>query len=339
MEVDMFLSKSSSGIYYLYYNDPSGHRHKVTTKARLKTNALNFLTTFRQEEKKRNMPIIFSTFIKQFLENTKSNYQRGTIELYERTRDLFLQIIGDVPLAAITPYHWDKYKSIRSQTVSAWTVNIELRNLRCILNKAFRWELISRNPFAMQPLCPIPERYPVFFTHDEFKIFYNSIKDQWFKDAMLFAAFTGMRRSEILNLRWTDVDLEKKTIHVQSNPTFRTKAGKKRIVPIHEILIPMLESRDRSVQDELVFSYQNKIISKNSITHKFIDVIRESGIQKKGLHLHSLRHTFASWLVQEGVPLYEVQRLLGHSTIAVTEVYAHLQPVQLHNAVNRLKLS
>ena len=134
------------------------------------------------------------------------------------------------------------------------------------------------------------------------------------------------------------MDLEKKTIHVQSNPTFRTKAGKKRVVPIHEILIPMLESRDRSVQDELVFTYQNKIISKNSITHKFIDVIRESGIQKKGLHLHSLRHTFASWLVQEGVPLYEVQRLLGHSTIAVTEVYAHLQPVQLHNAVNRLQI-
>ena len=61
-----------------------------------------------------------------------------------------------------------------------------------------------------------------------------------------------------------------------------------------------------------------------------------SGIQKKGLHFHSLRHTFASWLVQEGVSLYEVQRLLGHSNISVTEIYAHLQPCQLHSAVNKL---
>jgi site-specific recombinase XerD len=57
------------------------------------------------------------------------------------------------------------------------------------------------------------------------------------------------------------------------------------------------------------------------------------------LHFHSLRHTFATWLVQDGVSLYEVQKLLGHSNISVTEIYSHLQPEQLHGTVNRLQIA
>ena len=57
------------------------------------------------------------------------------------------------------------------------------------------------------------------------------------------------------------------------------------------------------------------------------------------VHFHSLRHTFASWLVQDGVSLYAVQKRLGHSSISVTQVYSHLQPEQLHETVNRLKIN
>jgi site-specific recombinase XerD len=69
------------------------------------------------------------------------------------------------------------------------------------------------------------------------------------------------------------------------------------------------------------------------------DTVKEAKLENHRLHLHSLRHTFASWLVQDGVSLYEVQKLLGHSSIAVTEIYSHLQPEQLHETVNRLKVS
>jgi site-specific recombinase XerD len=57
------------------------------------------------------------------------------------------------------------------------------------------------------------------------------------------------------------------------------------------------------------------------------------------LHFHSLRHTFASWLVQDEVSLDEVQKLLGHSSIKVTDVYNHLQTEQLHSTVNRIEIS
>ena len=66
--------------------------------------------------------------------------------------------------------------------------------------------------------------------------------------------------------------------------------------------------------------------------------VTEIGLDGK-LHFHSFRHTFASWLVQDGVSLYEVQKLLGHSNIAVTQVYSHLQPEGLHSTVNKISLT
>jgi integrase len=334
----MFLLKRFNGIYYLVYKDENNRRRWLSTKARKKSDALKFLLTFKIESEKRKAPILFSKFMDQFLEHSKSNLRQGTIDIYERTRDLFLEVIGDILLEKLTPYHWDKYQSNRLQKVSPVSVNIELRALRSILNKAFRWKIIKYHPFALLPLCRVPEQYPEYFSKDEFAIFYNAIKDDWFKDVILFAVLTGMRRSEITNLRFKNIDLDKNTIQVVSGPSFQTKSGRKRIVPIHETLMSMLNSRHNIDPDQYVFTFSDRKIAESFISHKFKYILKSSSIKKKGLHFHSLRHTFASWLVQDGVPLYEVQRLLGHSTITTTEIYSHLQPCQLHNAVNKLKI-
>jgi len=78
-------------------------------------------------------------------------------------------------------------------------------------------------------------------------------------------------------------------------------------------------------------------VNESYVSHKLKDYIRIAKLNEK-LHFHSLRHTFASWLAQDGVSLYELQRLLGHSDIAVTEVYSHLQPEQLHSTVYRIEI-
>lgn len=339
MEVFMFLSKSSRGIYYLYYTDERNRRQKVSTWARCTSDALQFLTTFSVERDKRRKPITFSAFVLKFIEYAKPNFCSGTIWHYERTRDLYLQLLGDITLDKITPYHWDMYKALRLQHVSPVTVNIELRTLRTLIGKAYRWGMIMNNPLSLLPLCIVPEQYPVYFTHEEFRKYYAAITEQWFKDMVLTAVLTGMRRSEIINLRWRDIDAEKKIIRIQSNPTFRTKAGKKRIMPVHNRLLSIIADAHTHHQDDLVFTCRGKTINGNYATQKFGEILLKTDIQQKGLHFHSLRHTFASWLVQDGVPLYEVQTLMGHSSLAVTEIYAHLQPVQLHTAVNKMIIS
>ena len=275
----------------------------------------------------------------QFYEYSIPHYRSGTVGIYKRAQELLIEIIGDLMLDQLTPLHWDKYQSVRLQQVSPATVNIELRTLCSALNKAVRWKIMSNNPFAQLPLCRIPEKYPEYFSKQEFRIFNKSMGRDWYKDIIQFAILTGMRRSEITNLRWKNIDLERKIIQVVSNPTFRTKAGKRRIVPIHNYLVPMLKRRFNTDPDRFVFTLRNNKVKESYVTHRFSDYKSISGIRKKGLHFHSLRHTFASWLVQKGVSLYEVQRLLGHSNIAVTEIYSHLQPCQLHNAVNTLQIS
>ena len=291
---------------------------------------------FRFESERRKDPILFSEFMDQFMEYSKSNYRPGTVGIYKRAEELFIEIIGDVTLQQITPFHWDKYQSVRLQKVSPVTVNIELRTLSSMLNKAFRWKFIDHNPFASLSLCRVPEKNPEYFSKEEFQIFFNAMGIDWYKDIVQFAVLTGMRRSEITHLKWKNIDLNKRTIQVVSSPTFRTKAGKKRIVPIHRKLMPTLKSRFNPDPEKYVFTHCTRKVKESYVTHRFSDYKVLSGIKRKGLHFHSLRHTFASWLVQEGVSLYEVQRLLGHSNIAVTEIYAHLQPCQLHTAVNKL---
>ena len=88
-----------------------------------------------------------------------------------------------------------------------------------------------------------------------------------------------------------------------------------------------------------MFTLNGKKIYDEWITHAFKKAVVAARLEDGRIHFHSLRHTFASWLVQDGVSLYEVQKLLGHSSTRVTEVYSHLQPEMRHDTVNRIHVN
>ncbi len=87
-----------------------------------------------------------------------------------------------------------------------------------------------------------------------------------------------------------------------------------------------------------MFTLNDKPLFRGWVQHLFKRYVRDLKLPER-LHFHSLRHTFASWLVQDGATLYEVQKLLGHSSAKVTEVYSHLQPEELHSTVERIRLT
>jgi integrase len=346
----MFLSKSCSGVYYLWYTNEQGRRQKVSTHCRYKTDAINFLQSFKSEEhekakRARNKPS--SVFFAEFLEYAKATFAPRTLNIYDATLKHFLALVGDLPLPSITPKHFDAYKTERlkmlkrskgktSETVQPVTVNIELRALRACFNTACRWKLVQANPFAGQKLLSVPEQSPVFFTKKDFEKLLTVIKENWLKELVIFATLTGLRRGELLNLRWQDVDLRRRVIHVQSNPTFKTKQGRKRVLPLSDTAFYMLQSKYGKDTSEYVFTLNGKPVYDEWLTHAFKKAVQEAKLENQRLHLHSLRHTFASWLVQDGATLFEVQKLLGHSSSKVTEVYSHLQPEQMHSTVNRI---
>lgn len=157
--------------------------------------------------------------------------------------------------------------------------------------------------------------------------------------AVVFAVLTGMRRGEITNLRWQDVELSRKLIAIQSSPTFKTKQGKRRTIPLNETALYILNARHGKDTSEYVFTLNGKKIYDEWITHKFKYYVYEARLKDDRLHFHSLRHTFASWLVQDGVSIYAVKELLGHSDVKTTQVYSHLQPEQLHSTVNKIQIA
>jgi integrase len=209
--------------------------------------------------------------------------------------------------------------------------------LRSMLNTARRWKLLDHDPFDGFSFPLPPQSVPVFLTRGDFQRLLNSIKENWLRELVTFAVLTGMRRGETINLRWEQVDLSNRLIHLQTSETFRTKQGKRRTIPVSDTAFYLLKARQGKSPSEFVFTLNDRPIFEGWVTHLFKRYVREAGLNGK-LHFHSLRHTFATWLVQDGVSLYEVQKLLGHSSIAVTQVYSHLQPEQLHDTVNRLRV-
>jgi len=147
------------------------------------------------------------------------------------------------------------------------------------------------------------------------------------------ALCTGMRRGEIMGMRWQDIDLRNRTIFVP-----HTKNGHSRYVPISDSLFNVLSNLPGHKGTDYLFAGVPKIGKKgmpfNDVRTSFENACTLAGIEN--FRFHDLRHTAASHMAMAGIPLKIIGDVLGHRSIAMTERYAHLSPGFLRNAVNAL---
>jgi len=137
-----------------------------------------------------------------------------------------------------------------------------------------------------------------------------------------------MRLGELLNMKWNWIDFKQNIITVQCSATFTTKSKKERIIPISPILRSQLSNQLPKVIDleknTFVFARINGIkLNVDFVSKQFKKSVRAAGLDDK-IHFHTLRHSFASLLVQRSVSLYVVKELLGHESLTTTQIYAHL---------------
>ncbi len=334
------LFKRSNGVYYIVYTDPEGRRKWVSTHERRNNLALKRLLDFNSKQGEHLSKTSLRKFMTEFLSFAQTVYSSGTVGIYRKSLNRFAELVGDISLSSITPKHIDMFKKHRLGQICPVTLNIELRTLRAAFFAALRWKAIGENPFCRVPLCKIDQEAPFFFTLSEFHKLVSAVKEKWLENVILVAALTGLRRGEIVNLRWSDVDLKKKVLIVQSHEKFRAKSGKRRIVPLSKYVLSVLEGlagEEKTEEYEYVFAVGGQKISERWLTRKFKRYVRRLGLNNK-LHFHSLRHSFATWLMQDGASIYEVQKLLGHSSIRTTEIYSHLASEELHRTVDRIVL-
>jgi integrase len=328
--------RRSNGIYYALVNDPDGHRKWVSTRSRSKPEALKRLAVVTQRAQTVLSRRKLSQFKEELLDFASHTFARETVSVYQRALSHLLEVVGDRNLDMISARHVDEFKKARMQRVSPVTLNLELRSLRAAFNTAVRWEYLPSNPFTRVKLCRIDDTAPPYLSVNDFKTIIRGLPDEWFRRAVIIGALTGLRRGELVNLQWSDVDLERRLIRVQSRGDFRTKQGRRRIVPMnpyaHTIFVQLHDDRNGSY---VLHEGGEKILDRR-LTMKFRKHLRKLKMDER-IHYHSLRHSFASWLIQSGAAsIYEVQKLLGHSSIKTTEIYSHLLPESLMRSVENL---
>jgi site-specific recombinase XerD len=333
MDDKVTLFKRSNGIYYVRQRTATGKDKWTSTGQRTKREAMSALQAGKQPRAKKTDTDVL-TLANRVIEYVRGSHAARTVTVYNAALEAFMQNIGNMPVSQVTREHVDRFRlRLADSHLSPVSVNVHLRTMRAAFNLAVWWDLIAVNPFARVQQMRIPDRPPAYLTFEQFNVLCCSIGDHWIRPLVIFAMATGMRKGEILNLEWPQVDLKRQIVHVTSTDTFRTKAGRSRIVPLNKVALHSIESQPTETQ--YVFNYNERQVETHSLTHAFKRFVRLAGLPE-AIHFHSLRHTFASWLVQDGVSLHQVGRLLGHTTTKTTEIYAHLQPETMHDVVNRL---
>lgn len=214
-----------------------------------------------------------------------------------------------------------------------------LRNLRVIFNKAVEWEYISSNVFKKITLPKKQKIDPEFMGLREVELICSLEPIQTLKDIFLFSFYTGARLSEVLNITWKDIDLNEMNIYI--GRSYITKSRKPRTVPICTPLYDILtrrkaEAKIIELETAYFFKQRNGDRYKADFVSKSFLRARRKANLSKGIHFHTLRHSFASNLVARGNSIYVVKELLGHASVTMTEIYSHLKTEDLRKAVNSL---
>lgn len=285
----------------------------------------------------------FADFITDYLVWHSAEYPASHWRVKQIVEQYLLPEFKHTALDQLSPRAVDQWKhrrlAARDGAPKAATVAKELRTLKAVLSKAVEWQVIGKHPIphvaAPVSLDSKPAR---FYTADELALLYaackvkvnagegpqpNPLHAHWWR---LFAN-TGMRRMEGLNLRRAWVGRE--AMKILSTEEARTKSGKWREIPITDGARMALAAMPKGG------TYVLPRIEPPSLSRACTHDARRAGLDGG---LHTLRHTYISHLVMAGVPLRTVQKLAGHSTIAVTERYAHLTPGHLLEAGRRISL-
>lgn len=208
------------------------------------------------------------------------------------------------------------------------SVNREMSCLQHLFTKAVEWELIEQSPFARGRSLKLKENNKRlrFLTEGEIQTLLDACPKhlQWIVECGIM---TGMRKSEILNLKWDDI--RSGFIYLQ-----KTKTNEARQIPVSDDLEAMFKEirKDRHLTSEFVFTHYGKRV--RDIDYGFRGAVKRAGIVD--FKFHDLRHSFASQILLRGGSLKDIQELLGHKSMEMTLRYSHLTTDHKRKAVNLL---
>lgn len=316
------------GNFFWFSFTEKGKRIQISTGSdsrklaeRIYAKALTDLQEGRWFEKQKAKSTTFEEMVGKYLQK------------YYRIRDehtvkKLLPFFGHLTLSDITTELVSDCRDERLKIVKPATVYQELSLMRRMFNVARReWKWLKENPVADLSFSVgnrnARERW--LSVEEEKLLLEKATNPEWLRALIIVALHTGMRRGEILNLTWKDIDFVRRVLRVM-----QSKNGEKRTIPMSQTVSMTLRGSGKVID----ISGRVFPISVRSLRDAYDKTLEKAGI--KDFRFHDLRHTFATRLVQNGVDLYKVKELLGHKTIVMTMRYAHHYPESLRSSIDIL---
>lgn len=276
----------------------------------------------------------FSDFMAEYLDFAKTNKSRGSYVRNEIVLRTFKDFAKVERLRAINPQLIESYKKFRSEGgTKASTINTELNTIKAALNRAVMSGYLPRNPAREVKKLKTPRKQVRFLSKEEIAKLLEAGNGRM-RPIIEVLLYTGLRRDELTHLTWADVDFQRHVIAIQAKNGWHPKDYEVRHIPMAPRLRELLKALPRNGGDWIFTTRTGGPHSGHILSRDFRKLAKLCAI--RGASLHTLRHTFASHLVMNGTDVYTVQKLLGHSSIKTTEIYAHLAPDFLKAAVERL---
>jgi integrase/recombinase XerD len=264
----------------------------------------------------------------------RRNYAQSTVEAYTSALRDFAKYFHKPP-DQLGPEHIRQFQLylLRDRKLAANTVKQRMAAVQFFFVRTLKRAYL-REDF---PYPKVPRRLPEILSQEEVTRLIDSASNLSHRAILMTLYSTGMRRSELVRLKVSDVDSRRMVIHVHQG-----KGSKDRDVPLSQKLLETLREYWRCVKPKTyLFPGQpgkrgsDVPLTAKAVWHACHGAVRRAGIQKK-ISPHSLRHSYATHLLESGADLHTIQLLLGHADIRHTTVYLHLSQRHLHAVANPL---
>lgn len=312
---------------------------------------------------------LFTTYLKEWLLSIKNTIEENTYDSYKVIVNKICDYFEDrnILLNDLKPVEIQKfYTFLYSKELTGNTVLHYHNVIRKALQTALKLDLMLSNP-ADRVERPKKEQFiGSFYSQTELNTLFSLIKDDPLKIVIYLASFYGLRRSEVLGLRWEAFNFEDKTITIK-HKAIETRKDNKRVILLKDKTKNQSSYRTLPLVDDIIILLQehqkqideNKKLCGNSYNKKYLDYICVDSMGKlfrpeyvtdhftlimnknkdtlRKIRFHDLRHSCASLLLAKGIPMKEIQDWLGHSTYSTTaNIYAHLEKDTKNKSANVL---
>lgn len=297
-------------------------------------------------------------FLESYLVTARKNLRPRTWTRYEQLARVHTGAIARVPLARLGPQHLEQ---LYAQRLEAGSAPRTVRNVHAFLHKAIgqatTWGLLPRNVVDLVSAPRAGQRDMVTLDEHQARAFLASAAGERLEALFVLALSTGMRQGELLALRWSDVDLEHASAHVQQSVQFvrgggwvftapKTKKSRRKVELTAAAVAALRRHRTQQLQDRLataggwedlglVFANElgRPMSGRNLAQRSFTRILEAARLP--AIRFHDLRHTAATLLLGRGVHPKVVSEMLGHATIAITlDLYSHVIPTMQREAAS-----